>query len=96
MWKIPTDEIINSVPRWNKSPDVISNYNSFSTQTQGTISKEIPKNVLEKMVTLYIRVRSFSYAKDVKFKKILQSRTTNKKSLRENLKKKSDQKTNDS
>ena len=48
------------------------------------------------MVTLYIRVRSFSYAKDVKFKKILQSRTTDKKSLREYLKKKSDQKTDDS
>ena len=44
------------------------------------------------MVTLYIRVRSFSYAKDVKFKKILQSRTTDKKSLREYLKKKSDKK----
>ena len=93
MRKIPTDEIINYLPKY---PDVISNYNSFSTQTEGTISKEIPKNVLEKMVTLYIRVRSFSYAKDVKFKKILQSRTTDKKSLREYLKKKSDQKTDDS
>ena len=70
--KIPTDEIINYLL---KNLDVISNYNSFSTQTQGTISKEISKNVLEKMLRLYIRVRSFSYAKDVNFKKILQSRT---------------------
>ena len=29
-------------------------YNSFSTRTQGNISKEISKNVLEKMVRLYI------------------------------------------
>ena len=29
-------------------------YNSFSTPTQGNISKEISKNVLEKMVRLYI------------------------------------------
>ena len=48
------------------------------------------------MLRLYIRVRSFSYAKDVNFKKILQSRTTDKKSLRANLKKKSDQEINDS
>ena len=91
--KILTDETINCVL---KNPDVISNYNSFSTQTQGTISKETSQNVLEKMLRLYIRVRSFSYAKDVNFKKILQSRTTDKKSLRANLKKKSDQEINDS
>ena len=48
------------------------------------------------MLRLYIRVRSFSYAKDVNFKKILQTRTTDKKSLRANLKKKSDQEINDS
>ena len=41
-----------------KIPDVIGNYNSLSTQTQGTISKEISQNVLEKMLRLYIRVRS--------------------------------------
>ena len=62
--KISSDEIINYLL---KNPDVISNYNSFSTQTQGTISKEISKNVLEKMLRLYIRVRSFSYAKDVNY-----------------------------
>ena len=91
--KIPTDEIINYLL---KNPDVISNYNSFSTQAQGTISKEISKNVLEKMLRLYIRVRSFSYAKDVNFKKILQSRTTDKKSLGANFKNKSYQEINDS
>ena len=86
--KISIDEIINYLV---KNPDVVSNCNSFSTQTNGTISKEISKNVLEKMLRLYIRVKSFSCAKDVNFKKILLSRTTNKKSLRTNLKKKSDQ-----
>ena len=54
------------------------------------------KNALEKMLRLYIRVRSFSYAKDVYFKKILQSRTTDKKNLRANLKNRSDQEINDS
>ena len=48
------------------------------------------------MLRLYIRVRSFSYAKDVNFRKMLQSRTTDKKSLRANLKKKSDQQINES
>ena len=48
------------------------------------------------MLTLYIRVRSFSYAEDVNFKKMLQSRTMDKKSLRAKLKKKSDQEINDS
>ena len=48
------------------------------------------------MLRLYIRIRSFSCAKNVNFKKILQSRTTDKKSLRTNLKKKSDQEINDS
>ena len=48
------------------------------------------------MLRLYIRLRSFSYAKDVNFKKILQSRTTDIKSLRANLRNKSDQEINDS
>ena len=49
--RIPTDEIIHYLL---KNPDIVSNYNSFSTQTQGTISKEISKNVLEKMLRPYI------------------------------------------
>ena len=66
--KIPTEEIINYLL---KNPDLISNYNSFSTQTQGSISNKISKNVLEKILRLYVRVRLFPYAKDVNFKKIL-------------------------
>ena len=73
--KIPTDEIIIYL---RKHPDVISNYNSFSTQTQGSISKEISKNVFEKMFRLYIQGKSFSYAKDFNFEKILPSRTIDK------------------
>ena len=52
--------------------------------------------MLEKILKLYIRVRSFSNTKDVNLKKKLQSRTTDKKSLWENLKKKSDEEINDS
>ena len=52
--------------------------------------------MLEKILKLYIRVRSFSNTKDVNFKKKLQSRTTDKKSLWANLKKKSDEEINDS
>ena len=66
--KIPTEEIINYLL---KNPDVISNYNSFRIQTQGSISNKISKNVLERFLRLYVRVRLFPYAKDVNFKKIL-------------------------
>ena len=52
--------------------------------------------MLEKILKLYIRVRSFSNTKDVNLKKKLQSRTTDKKSLWANLKKKSDEEINDS
>ena len=47
---------------------------------------EIAKNILQEMFTLYLRVRSFSYAKDILKSHKLKKASEKKKSLRKELK----------
>ena len=43
---------------------VVSHLNSFVDCSSNKLNEEVKLNVLEQMLKLYIRVRSFSYAKD--------------------------------
>ena len=47
---------------------------------------EIAKNILQEIFVLYLRVRSFSYAKDIINKRKLKKTYVKKKSLRKELK----------
>ena len=51
-----------------------------------TVKKELAFNLLEYILTLYLRVRMFSYAKDIKEKSLKSLKKTKKKSLRKELK----------
>ena len=53
------------------------------------IPKEVSENLLEKLITLYIRVRSFSYAKDQMQRFKIKAQKDKTKSLRTDIKQKS-------
>ena len=53
------------VSRLAKNSDVISKYNSILGSKDITVEEEIKDNTLERILSLYFRVRAFSYAKDV-------------------------------
>lgn len=65
---------------------LLSKIRSISEQE---VSKEISVNLLEKLITLYIRVRSFSYARDQMQKHKIQIQKGRTKSLRTDIKRKS-------
>ena len=45
--------------------DVIANYQSWYSSAALVLDQEVSDEMLEKVLTLFLRVRSFSYAKDV-------------------------------
>ena len=51
-----------------KDSSVLSNYNNVCLNASLEISKEVSLDLLEHMVTIYFRVRTFSYAKDIRGK----------------------------
>ena len=65
---------------------VISHFNSIISSVDTTIKKEISLNLLEHILTLYFRVRSFSYAKDVRERHKRPKKDTRKRSQRKELK----------
>ena len=47
---------------------VVSNFNSICSGVDPKVTKEISLNLLDHMITLFVRVRTFSFAKDVREK----------------------------
>ena len=67
-----------------------SNFKDLCRQLDTPIDGEISKNLLEKLIQLYLRVRSHANAKSIKEKAKLDSRENKKKSLRVELKRATD------
>lgn len=68
-----------------KDVDVVSFFNAMVDSTDTTIVDEIKQNLLDSMLKLYLRVRSFSLARDITANK--SSEQAMQKALRKNLKK---------
>lgn len=68
---------------------VLSCFNIIRRGSEHEIKKEIALNVLEDMLTLYIRVRAHSYARDKQEAHKISKSLTKSKSLRTEIKKKS-------
>ena len=66
--------------------DIISIINSISDISGSNIDPEVKKNLFEKMIQLYLRVRSFSFTRDITSQKRKASTAT--KGLRKEMKKK--------
>ena len=66
---------------------LLSYFGSIRTNCERKVNKEITMNLLEDMLTLYIRVRSHSYANDMKQKHKISKAKVKSRSLRTEIKK---------
>ena len=71
---------------------VLSNFKSVCYGVDPKVSKEISMNLLEHLLTLFTRVRTFSYAKDIREKHKAAKKISRKHSLRTEIKKSSSSK----
>ena len=65
--------------------DVLSNYGLIITDAEIKPSSHVIKDVLHGIMTLYVRVRSFSFTKDVIEKNKIRMKQTKGKSLRKDI-----------
>jgi hypothetical protein len=65
--------------------DVLSNYNLLLSETELIPDSCISKDILQSIVNLYVRVRSFSFAKDIIQKHKIVEKQTRAKALRKEL-----------
>ena len=66
---------------------IISSFKNVRYSAELEVSKEISFNLLESMILLFTRVRSFSYSRDVREKHRNAKKQANKSSLRTEIKK---------
>jgi len=71
-------------------PEIVSVYNNIIKESETHIDQEIPDNLLEKMLKLYLRVRAFSLAKDITGRHSAASKAKKAKGLRKTIKESSD------
>ena len=69
-----------------KDSDVNSNFGYLSDKAACRVDKEVSLNLLKIIIQLYVRVRSFSHAKDIKEKYQMKNKFVRQKSLRTTLK----------
>ena len=63
-----------------KDPSVLSNYNDLCLDANVKVEKEVRMDLSELMVTLHVKMRTFSFAKDIREKhKLLPSKKEVKK-----------------
>ena len=69
------------------SPSVLCNFNKIRSQCSEKVSKEVGLNLLDHLITLYVRVRTFSLVKDKCELHKIASKRKKTKSLRTEIKK---------
>ena len=65
---------------------IISNFKSICNDIDPKVDKEISLDLLERILILYVRVRAFSYAKDIREKHKVAKKVTKKRPLRTEIK----------
>lgn len=83
----------NMVSILEKNPELISLFDQWVTSAELEVSKNVSEDILHQTLMLYVKVRSFSFAKDVINKYKAQKKTSKSKALRTSLKRTSDQPT---
>ena len=84
IWKIDSEEIVSKLL---KEPVVLQNFSRIRLSSSDEIKKEIAMNLLEDLLTLYVRVRTFSAVRDKQQAFKIQKSKTRARSLRTSLKK---------
>ena len=70
-----------------KNSTLVSNFNASCMSTETALDKEIRFNLLGEMIMLFIRVRTFSFTKDVRERHKVSKEESRKHSLRTEIKK---------
>ena len=70
-----------------ENPIVLANYKRLCNQASDKVSREVALNLLEHLIMLYVRVRTFSYVKDQCEVHNIQSKKKKARSLRTEIKK---------
>ena len=86
---IPVDKIVDEILM---QPVVLSLWGNIILSLDFGVSSECSKLALENFVKLYIRVRSFSHAKDIVCQYKLKAKQSKTKALRKQLQKQSEKK----
>ena len=76
----------------NLNSIIISNYDSLCCSIEPKVNKELNLNLLESMLELFVKVRMFSFARDIKEKYEVKNKKTKVRSLRTKIKKSSSSK----
>ena len=66
--------------------DVTSDYNSLLGETEVLVNSDVARNTLQSIIELYLKVRSFSYAKDIVQKYKQNEHKCRSKALRKKIK----------
>ena len=78
-------DIVTITLKATSDSDVLSNYGLIITDAEIKPPSHVIKDVLHGIMTLYIQVRSFSFAKDVIEKNKIRMKQTKGKSLRKDI-----------
>ena len=78
-------DIVTITLKATNDSDVLSNYGLIIIDAEIKPSSHIIKDVLHSIMTLYVRVRSFSFARDVIEKNMIRMKQTKGKSLRKEI-----------
>ena len=82
--KLACEDLVSEIL---KDHSVLSNNNDICLNASLKISKEVSMDLLEHMMTIYFRVRTFSFAKDIREKHTISKKLAKKRSLRTEIKK---------
>lgn len=77
----------NIVHKMLENPSILSNFKSACYEVEPQVDEEVSLNLLEHMLTLFTKVRTFSYAKDIREKHKAAKQNSKKRALRVELKK---------
>ena len=66
---------------------IILNYDSLCYSIEPKVNKELSLNLLESMLELFVKVHTFSFARDIKEKHKVKNKKTKARSLRTEIKK---------
>ena len=75
-------DIKNITQKSAQDPDVVSSYNAIVSESGLPIDSAVSKDVLHSIIHLYVRVHSFSLAKDIIQKYKIQQKQVKAKTLR--------------
>ena len=70
-----------------RNPSVLTDFTILRNKCHETVKKEVGLNFLEDLLMLYVRIRAFSFAKDVQMAHKIKANKNKLKSLRKEIKK---------